>query len=245
MVVTRCRKRVVDRRARVSGFLKQLSHPGITDHRPARSQPTTASHSPLRSWDSSLSVATVTNMKTSLSTFMMVWCLLTDISFFLSTFGNISFLYVSSMTLLAPGHAPGPVRRYWAAQQGPKKHLKAKRGSLKKSLLRSGLQPIKSASWSLYGMLETCRIKIEKELVEHFIFGRNRCFWQDNCLTIKMAHLWQKLSIDVTFLLLDLRRCYRNREKKPIFSGGNRQMMVSTKLGEGSGINSIARKRIV
>ena len=171
--MTRCPKRVVDRRTRISGFLQQLLHPGITGHRPARSQPTTASHSPLRSWDSSLSVATVTNMKTSLSTFMMVWCLLTAVSFLLSTFGNISFLYVSSMTLLAPGHAPGPMSRYWAAQQGPKKHLKAKRGSLKKSLLRSGLQPIKSASWSLYGMLETCRIKIERGPIEHFIFGRN------------------------------------------------------------------------
>lgn len=196
LVAARCRKRVLDRRARVSGFLKQLLHPGITGHRPARSQPTTASHSPLRSWDSSLSVATVTNIKISLSTFMMVWCLLTDVSFFLSTFGNISFLYVSSMTLLAPDHAPGPMRRYWAAQQGPKKHLKAKSGSLKKSLLRSGLQPIKSASWSLYGMLETCTIKIEKGLVEHCIFGQNRCLWQDNCLAIKMAHLWQKWSID-------------------------------------------------
>lgn len=142
--------------------MQQLVYPGITGHRPARSQPTTASHSPLRSWDSSLSVATVTNMKISLRSLTIVWCLLTVVSFFLSTFGNISFLYVSSMTPLAPGHAPGPMRRYWAAQQGPKKHLKARRGSLKKSLLRSGLQPTKSASWSLYGMLETCRIKIKK-----------------------------------------------------------------------------------
>ena len=155
--------------------MQQLVHPGITGHRPARSQPTTASHSPLRSWDSSLSVATVTNMKTSLSSFTMVWCLLTVVSIFLSMFGNILFLYVSSMTPLAPGHAPGPMRRYWAAQQGPKKHLKARRGSLKKSLLRSGLQPIKFASWSLYGMLETCRIKIEKRPAEHFILERNTC----------------------------------------------------------------------
>lgn len=77
---------------------------------------------------------------------MKVWPLLAVVLFLLSTCGNISFLYVSSMAPLAPGHAPGPMRRYWAAQQGPKKHLRARIGSLKKSLLRCGLQPIISAS---------------------------------------------------------------------------------------------------
>ena len=46
------------------------------------------------------------------------------------------------MAFLAPFHAPGPMRRYCAGVQGPKKHLRAKVGSLKKSFSRFGLQPI-------------------------------------------------------------------------------------------------------
>lgn len=120
-------------------------HPGIRVHRAARSHPQTASHSALRSWHSSFRVATVAKTQTNFSNVTMVWFLVVLVSFLLWTFGNISLRYVSSMTCLAPGHAPGPMRRYWAAQQGPKKHLMARRGSLKKSLPRFGLQPIRSA----------------------------------------------------------------------------------------------------
>ena len=141
-------------------------HPGIRVHRAARSHPQTASHSALRSWHSSFRVATVAKTQTNFSNVTMVWFLVVLVSFLLWTFGNISLRYVSSMTCLAPGHAPGPMRRYWAAQQGPKKHLMARRGSLKKSLPRFGLQPIRSAIWSLYAMLDTWRLNNKKWLHE-------------------------------------------------------------------------------
>ena len=141
-------------------------HLGITVHRAARSHPQTASHSALRSWHSSFRVATVAKTQTNFSNVTMVWFLVVLVSFLLWTFGNISLRYVSSMTCLAPGHAPGPMRRYWAAQQGPKKHLMARRGSLKKSLPRFGLQPIRSAIWSLYTMLDTWRLNNKKWLHE-------------------------------------------------------------------------------
>lgn len=99
--------------------LRQQSNT-VLGHRPARSQPQTASHSAFKSWHSSLRVATVANKQTNFNSLTMEWFLTPLVLFLLSTFGNILLLYVSSMTPLAPGHAPGPMRRYWAAQQGPK-----------------------------------------------------------------------------------------------------------------------------
>ena len=122
-----------------------VEHARIIVHRAARSHPHSVSHSAFRSWHNSLRVATVANKQTNFRSFTMVWFLFPLLLFFFSTFGNIWLLYVSSMTCLAPDHAPGPMRRYWAAQQGPVKHLRASRGSLKNSLPRFGLQPIKSA----------------------------------------------------------------------------------------------------
>ena len=56
------------------------------------------------------------------------------------------------MAFFAPTHVPGPIRRYCAGVQGPKKHLRAKTGSLTKSLHKSGLQPTSLAISSQYEM---------------------------------------------------------------------------------------------
>lgn len=60
----------------------------------------------------------------------------------------ITFPGASSMAFLAPAQVPGPMSRYCDGVQGPKKHLSAKPGSLKKSLTKFGLQPISLANSS-------------------------------------------------------------------------------------------------
>ena len=61
------------------------------------------------------------------------------------------------MAFLAPDQAPGPMSRYCDGVQGPKKHRRAKPGSLKKSLKKFGLQPISLANSSQQGIQSTCK----------------------------------------------------------------------------------------
>ena len=59
------------------------------------------------------------------------------------------FCQTFMMVSRAPLHTCGPWRRYVAGTAGPKKHLKAKAGSLKRSEVKVGLTPILAAraSW--------------------------------------------------------------------------------------------------
>lgn len=54
------------------------------------------------------------------------------------------------MAFLAPSHFPGPVRRYWQGEQGPKKIFIASMGSLRSRAGTLGLIPMKEPSSSQY-----------------------------------------------------------------------------------------------
>ena len=60
------------------------------------------------------------------------------------------------MMSLAPGQAPGPTSLYWAGIHGPKKHLKARTGSVMRRCHRFGFAPIRDDISSQYLIKLTC-----------------------------------------------------------------------------------------